>query len=80
MGKLTDIEIPFFFARKQGQSSILLRIEGDDRQVCESLLNRIEISGDVSNFHLLRLDKYPKEISCLVVIDPEKHPDEEDKN
>lgn len=79
MGKISDIEIPFFFARKQGQSSILLRIEGEDRHVCESLLNRIEISGDVSNFRVLRLDKYPKEISCLIVIDPEKDPDEEDQ-
>jgi hypothetical protein len=67
--KIKDLEIPFYFVRKKGQGSIYIRIEGDDREQCEKILNSIEIVGQVEKYNLMRLDRYPKEYSVVIVID-----------
>lgn len=67
--KIAELEIPFFFVRKPGQGSIMLRVEADSREMCQEILDKIVISGDVSRFRLLKLDKYPKEISVCIVVD-----------
>ena len=68
--KITDLDIPFYFSRKEGQGSIMLRIEGDSREICEEILNSIEILGDHSKLNLIRIDKYPREFTVFIVIDP----------
>ena len=69
--KITDLDVPFYFSRRVGQGSIMMRIEGDSREICDEILDSIEICGNQSRYNLLRLDKYPKEITVFVVIDPE---------
>lgn len=69
--KITDLEIPFFFLRKPGQASIMIRIEGDGREQCEKILRSLEIVGDTSKYDLLRLDRYPKEYTVLIVVNPD---------
>ena len=69
--KITDLEIPFFFLRKPGQGTIMIRIEGDGRAQCEKILRSLEIVGDPSKYNLLRLDRYPKEYMALIVVNPD---------
>lgn len=76
--KITELDIPFYCTRKSGQGSIMMRIEGDSREICDEILNSIEIIGNQSRFNLLRLDKYPKEITVFIVVDPEPDPKPED--
>lgn len=77
--KLTDLEIPFFFVRKPGQGSIMLRVEADSREMCQEILDKIVISGDSSKFRLLKLDKYPKEISVCIVVEQCDEPCDSDE-
>ena len=67
--KITDLDIPFYFSRKEGQGSIMIRIEGDSRELCEEILESIEILGDQSRLSLLRIDKYPREITVFIMVD-----------
>ena len=69
MSLITNLEIPFYFVRKPGQGSIMIRIEGDSREECEEILRSIEIIGDSSRYKLLKLDKYPKEISVCIMVE-----------
>lgn len=74
--KITDLEIPFFFLRKPGQGTIMIRIEGDGRAQCEKILRSLEIVGDTTKYNLLRLDRYPKEYMALIVVNPDSDENE----
>lgn len=66
--KISDIDIPFYFVRKPGQGSIMIRIEGDSREQCEEILKSIEIIGDSSRYKLLKLDRFPKETTACIIV------------
>lgn len=69
--KISELETPFLMRRKDGQASVMIRIEGDNRQICESILNQIEIVGDASKYNLVKIDRFPKEIQVFISVSNE---------